>query len=112
MVREIIREKGLLAAICSKSCCTRQSIKQVARKIAPFLGYILIACLHCLFMGIILGLNLRTKTGKTGIIGQFFQYAKDDSLLVVMFGAFALVMTCLAWSLVLKPGVHPKMSLT
>ena len=37
--------------------------------------------------------------------------AKEESLLVVMFGGFAIAMTCLAWSLLLKPGVHPKLTL-
>ena len=58
-------------------------------------------------MGIIFAINLRKNTGEEGVIESI----KKESLLVVMFGIFALVMTCLAWSLLLKPGVHKKMSL-
>ena len=44
--------------------------------------------------------------------GMFLKAAEEEEhTLVVMFGCFALVMTCLAWSLLLKPHIHPKLTL-
>lgn len=62
-----------------------------------------------LLMGTVLSVTLSKEQG---YLDQLFKEGIDEeSSIVVMFGTFALVMTCLAWGLLLKPGIHPKKTL-
>ena len=102
-------EGGLVAALFTSNSVKapasryRQSVRNALREIAPAGGFCLTALTHIILMLVSLSLNMHESS--------WIQAIEEQKILVVMFGVFALTMTCLAWGLLLKPGVHTKMNL-
>ena len=64
---------------------------------------------HGFMMYEILSLNISEDQA---VLSEALKQAiSDNTILIVMIGMFSLLMTCLAWALLLKPGVHAKISL-
>ena len=71
---------------------------------ASFTGFGMTLCLHMLFIGIILNTN-NPKTEDTGMLDLLLKFRESqESSFTLIFTGFGLVLICLAWSLIARPG--------
>mmetsp|Transcript_10701 Transcript_10701/g.14399 ORF Transcript_10701/g.14399 Transcript_10701/m.14399 type:complete len:213 (+) Transcript_10701:243-881(+) len=113
LAKLVYQNRGLVATLfcTSRLTCKQHAVRQVLAELGPCIGFIVTGGFHSLILGTILVLNVRQDEALNTGDSSFLKTISDHSILVFALGGFALLMTCLAWGLLLKPGILAKVNL-
>ena len=80
-------------------------------EIGPCVGFCVTLGFHGLIISMIFVLTMRQEETLQTSDVSFMETLLSHQVLLFMLGGFGLLITCLAWGLVLKPGILAKVNL-